>query len=55
MPLHQYAAAKSRARACRSVPFPGRKARILSNDFGVWQEFGSGACAATSHTPKRRD
>jgi hypothetical protein len=29
--LHQLAAAMSRARACRGVPFRNRKARILSN------------------------
>ncbi len=32
MHLHQVAAAIPRACACRGVPFPSRKARILSND-----------------------
>jgi hypothetical protein len=32
MHLHQVAAEIPRAWACRGVPFPSRKARILSND-----------------------
>lgn len=38
MELHHFAAAMSRACACRRVPFRNRKARILSNDGEISQD-----------------
>jgi hypothetical protein len=38
MDLHQFAAAMSRACACRGVPFRNRKARILSNEVEFSQD-----------------